>query len=153
MWLDNHLVPPADPNDRADGVAGELWAVHGGGFYHNQKYMTGPKTQPLPHELHWFKWEAYTTWLSGVLLFTIIYWAGASTYLIDPNVMPLSVPLAIAISAGSLVVGWFVYDALCRVLRAQPLPLAASVFAFVVAADWIFFHLLARVRPFSKWAR
>jgi len=141
VWLDNHLVPPADPQDRADGVAGELWSVHGGGFYHNQKYPTGPKLQPLTHDLHWFKWEAYTTWLSGIALLTIIYWIGAKTYLIDPRVMALPVPAAIALSGGSLAVGWFVYDALCRALRAQPVALAVTVYVLLLAAAWGFFHL------------
>lgn len=61
VWLDNHLTPPESAAEKAGGVSGELWSVHGGGFYHNQKYLTGPVGQPLPQELHWFKWEAYWT--------------------------------------------------------------------------------------------
>ena len=83
----------------------------------SQKYPTGPKGEPLSADLHWSKWEAYTTWLSGMALLAIIYWYGANAYLIDRSVMTLSVPAAIALSAGSLVAGWLVYDALCRIVK------------------------------------
>jgi uncharacterized membrane protein len=141
VWLDNHLEPPKDPADVQNGMYGELWAVHGGGFYHNQKFMTGPKNEPLPFDLHWFKWEAYTTWLSGVALLAIVYWAGAGTYLIDKSVLDLAPRQAIAISIGTLIVGWFVYDALCRAFGRQPRLLAAAVCAFLLAADWGLFHV------------
>ena len=97
--LDNHLGPPRDPADRARGVDGEVWSVHGGGFYRAQKYLLGPKGEPLADDLHWFKWEAYTTWLSGMGLLAVVYWWGAHVYLIDRSVLALSVPAAIAISA------------------------------------------------------
>jgi uncharacterized membrane protein len=141
VWLDNHLKPPKDPGDARNGVYGELWSVHGGGFYHNQKFMTGPKSEPLTHDLHWFKWEAYTTWLSGVALLAIVYWAEAGTYLIDKSVLDLTPPQAIAISIGTLVVGWFVYDALCRALGSTPALLATVVGVFILAADWGLFHV------------
>ncbi len=83
VMLDNSLSPPKRPEDARRGVFGELWAVHGGGFYNSQKYLTGPKGEPLPENLHWSKWEAYTTWLSGMGLLALIYWYGASSYLID----------------------------------------------------------------------
>ncbi|MGH8681066.1 MAG: urate hydroxylase PuuD [Burkholderiales bacterium] len=135
VWLDNHLVPPRDPNDRRRGVDGEVWAVHGGGFYRAQKYLRGPKGEPLSGSLHWFKWEAYTTWLSGMGMLAIVYWWGANAYLIDRSVLELSVPAAIAISAGSLVAGWLVYDALCRVVKSE-LALALLLFLLTVAAAW-----------------
>jgi uncharacterized membrane protein len=143
VWLDNHLTPPKDVADTANGVSGELWSVHGGGFYHNQKYLTGPKNEPLTENLHWFKWEAYSTWLTGVALLAIIYWAGAQSFLIDRSVLDLTPSEAIAISIGSLIVGWFVYDGLCRVLERQPRVLAASVFAFLVFASWALFHVFS----------
>ena len=84
VMLDNSLSAPARADDAKRGVSGELWAVHGGGFYVSQKFPTGPRGEPLSENLHWSKWEAYTTWLSGMALLAIIYWLGASVYLIDP---------------------------------------------------------------------
>jgi uncharacterized membrane protein len=84
VWLDDHLQAVKDPADDAKGVGGEVWSVHGGGFYHAQKYRDAPGE--LPETLHWFKWEAYTTWLSGVFLLALIYWYGAEIYLIDRTV-------------------------------------------------------------------
>ena len=112
IWLDNHLRPPADPADDAKGVGGEVWSVHGGGFYHAQKYRVAPAALPSP--LHWFKWEAYTTWLSGMFLTALIYWYGAGIYLIDPSVADLSQVEAVAIAAGFIVGGWVIYDLLCK---------------------------------------
>ncbi|MFN2529214.1 MAG: urate hydroxylase PuuD [Candidatus Baltobacteraceae bacterium] len=140
VWLDNHLTAPQKVSDDADGVSGELWAVHGGGFYHNQKYLTGPKNEPLSEHLHWFKWEAYSTWITGMLMLALIYWLEASTYLIDPAVLDLRPGVAIALSIGSLIVGWVVYDTLCKSLRSQPLVLGCSVFGFLVLMSWILFH-------------
>lgn len=135
VMLDNSLQPPKRPQDKERGVDGELWAVHGGGFYCSQKFLTGPKGEPLAEDLHWSKWEAYTTWLSGMALLALIYWFGANTYLIDRSLADLSVPAAVAISAGSLAVGWLIYDALCRTLRSQ-LALGIAVYAVVVLAAW-----------------
>jgi uncharacterized membrane protein len=135
VMLDLSLKPPKNPDDRARGVDGELWAVHGGGFYQSQKFLTGPKGEPLSEDLHWSKWEAYTTWLSGMALLAIIYWYGAHAYLIDPSVADLSAPAAIAISAVSLVVGWIVYDTLCKTVRNE-LALSIIVYVLVVAAAW-----------------
>jgi len=136
VMLDNSLRPPQNPTDAKDrGVAGELWAVHGGGFYQSQKFLTGPKGAPLTEHLHWSKWEAYTTWLSGMALMAIVYWYGANATLIDRSVRDLSVPAAIAISAGSLIAGWIVYDALCRFVRHE-LTLSVLTFLLVVAATW-----------------
>ena len=112
VWLDDHLNRALPDALKRRGMEGELWSVHGGGFYHNEKFRTGPTDEPLPQDLHWFYWEAYSTWLSGMAMLAIVYWAGASTFLVDRDVLALSVPAAIAISIGSIVAGWFVYDAL-----------------------------------------
>lgn len=111
VWLDNHLLPPADPAAAKKGVAGEIWAVHGGGFYNAQKYQVGPPT--LPAALHWFKWEAYWTWISGFFLLVLLYYLGAEIYLIDRNVADISKSAAIAIGLTTLAGGWIVYDRLC----------------------------------------
>ncbi len=112
IWLDNHLQEPEFDHDKQKGVAGELWAVHGGGFYNSQKYQVAP--EKLPETLHWFKWEAYSTWLSGMFMLVLMYWYSAELYLIDPAVMALSKPLAIVIGLATIVGGWLGYDALCR---------------------------------------
>ena len=135
VMLDLSLTPPRNPADAKRGVSGELWAVHGGGFYQSQKFLAGPQGEPLPGNLHWSKWEAYTTWLSGMALLAIVYWYGANAYLIDRSVMELSVPSAIAISAGSLVVGWLVYDTLCRTISHET-ALSIVVYILLVAAAW-----------------
>ena len=135
VMLDLSLRPPSKPGDAQRGVHGELWAVHGGGFYQSQKFLAGPKGEPLSADLHWSKWEAYTTWLSGMGLLALIYWYGADASLIDRSVMALSAPAAIAISAGSLVAGWLAYDMLCRAVRHE-LALSIIMFALLVAAAW-----------------
>ncbi len=141
VMLDNSLSPPKKPEDAKRGVFGELWAVHGGGFYNSQKYLTGPKGEPLSENLHWSKWEAYTTWLSGMGLLAIIYWYGASSYLIDPGVRALSPPVAVAISIAFIAGGWFVYDGLCRVLAGNENVLAGAMLALVMASAWALFHV------------
>ncbi len=141
VWLDDNLTRPRRAEDENAGVLGELWSVHGGGFYHNRKYLTGPKNEPLPETLHWFKWEAYMTWISGIALMAVVYWVGASTFLIDPSIMPLTRPEAIAISIASLVLGWVVYDGLCKLLERRPLVLGVAVFLFLAALAWALLHL------------
>ena len=143
VMLDNSLSPPANPEDAKRGVFGELWAVHGGGFYVSQKFLAGPKGEPLSENLHWSKWEAYTTWLSGMGLLALIYWLGASSYLIDASVFALSPAVAIAISIGVLAGGWIVYDGLCRLLEGRENLLAALIFVFVMASAWALFHLFS----------
>lgn len=137
-WLENNLdrKPPQD-----EGIAGNLWAVHGGGFYYLQKFATGPER--LPSTLHWFKWEAYTTWLSGFSLLVIVYYFNARAWLIDPAVMALLPWQAIAIGLTSVIGSWFVYDSLCRLLRDRPGVLAALVFAWFSLLALSLCHLLS----------
>src|SRR5882762_5548841 len=123
--LDYHLLPPKDPRAIEEGVGGEVWEIHGGGFYRVEKYRVAPPTLPSP--LHWFKWEAYTTWLSGFGLLIVLYYANASTYLVDRGVADISPLVAVAISVGLLIVGWFVYDALSRTLEGRDRWLALSL--------------------------
>jgi uncharacterized membrane protein len=107
VWLDNHLTKPAEGE-----ASGELWSVHGGGFYHNRKYQVAPRQ--MPEQLHWFKWEAYFTWISGFSLLVLIYYVGAESFLIDPAKAALSPAAAIGIGLAALALGWLVYDLLCR---------------------------------------
>ena len=135
VWLDNHLLAPADASDAAKGVGGEVWSVHGGGFYHAQKYTLAPAR--LPEPLHWFKWEAYSTWLSGMFLLGIMYWYSAEIYLIDASVLALTKPVAIAIGAACVVGGWLVYDLLCRSPLARSEALLTTVLlALLAVAAW-----------------
>ncbi|MBT8086753.1 MAG: urate hydroxylase PuuD [Gammaproteobacteria bacterium] len=126
IWLDNHLEAPRDPDDDAKGVGGEAWSVHGGGFYHAQKYRVAPAV--LPDTLHWFKWEAYTTWLSGIFLLALVFWYGADVYLVDRSVAELSVSAAVGIAVAFIVGGWFVYDLLCK----SPLARDTRVFGVIL---------------------
>ncbi|MEA3011108.1 MAG: hypothetical protein QOJ91_2800 [Sphingomonadales bacterium] len=107
VWLDNHLTAPAEGE-----ASGELWSVHGGGFYHNQKYQVAPSQ--MPDRLHWFKWEAYFTWISGFSLLVLIYYVGAQSFLIDPAKAAMAPGTAIAIGLAALALGWLIYDGLCR---------------------------------------
>ena len=137
VMLDNSLRPPKKPEEATRGVFGELWAVHGGGFYCSQKFLTGPKGEPLTEDLHWSNPPPHTTWLSGMSLLVAIYWVGASTHLIDARVMALSQPEAIGISIGFIAIGWVVYDLLCRSLFGRDGVLAVLLFVFVAFADWL----------------
>ncbi len=131
--LDNHLRPPERREDADRGVGGEAWEVHGGGFYRVEKFRVAPKR--LPEPLHWFKWEAYTTWLSGFSLFLVLYYLHADTYLVDRSVADLSTGEAVGISIGLLVAAWVVYDLLCRTIADEGL-LAAIVGGLTVLAAW-----------------
>jgi uncharacterized membrane protein len=118
--------------DLDTGADGEEWQVHGGGFYHIQKYMVAPAH--MPEHLTWFKWESYWTWLSGFALLVVLYWFGAEFYLIDPNVLELATWQAIALSLGSLVIGWIVYDQLCKSpIGNHTTLLMVALFAIIVA--------------------
>jgi uncharacterized membrane protein len=141
VWLDNHLEPPLASTEPVDpNVAGELWAVHGGGFYRSRKYRIAPEV--LPPTLHWFYWEAYSTWLSGFGLLCLLYFLRAEAYLIDPAVAVLTKPEAISIALGVLVASWLVYDGLCRSpLGRNTRALAIAVAAVVAFEAWGLCHL------------
>jgi uncharacterized membrane protein len=114
---------------------GEEWQVHGGGFYHIQKYLVAPDF--LPEHLTWFKWESYATWLSGFCLLAVVYYAGADLYLIDRNVFDLPQWGAIGLSLGSIIVGWLVYDALCRSpIGSSTFGLMGVLFVILTAMAW-----------------
>lgn len=114
FWLDANLNrPPKNPEN--DRVGGDLWSVHGGGFYHAQKYQVSPAE--LPEPLHWFKWEAYTTWLTGFALLIVTYYFNASTFLIDPAIREMTPITAVSLSVLLLVAGWIVYDLLCKLVN------------------------------------
>jgi uncharacterized membrane protein len=118
-----------------DGVGGEAWQVHGGGFYHIRKYLVSPAE--MPAELTWFKWESYATWLSGFAMLVLVYWAGAQLFLIDPAKADLVPWQAILISGASLTVGWLVYDFLCKSgLSERPTLLMALLFVLLMAMGW-----------------
>src|SRR4029077_20526142 len=114
MALDQHLEPPKIPSVAERGVGGEVWEIHGGGFYRIEKFKVAPER--LPEKLYWFKWEAYTTWLSGFAQITVVYYAPASTFLVDPSVADITTGQAIALSIAGLALAWIVYDGLCRLL-------------------------------------
>ena len=120
-----------------EGAGGEAWQVHGGGFYHMIKYLVAPAR--MPEDLTWFKWEAYTTWISGFALVVVVYYFTAELYLIDPNVLALPVWAAVVISLGGLGLGWVAYDRLCKSkLGDNDTTLAALGFVFLVVLSWIF---------------
>jgi len=138
VFLDNSLVKPTDPDLRSKGVDGEIWAVHGGGFYNPQKYLVAPKT--LPEKLHWFFWESYSTWLTGFALFTVLYLFNAESFLIDRRVFDWS-PAAATMAALALLAGfWVAYDAICRLFtgRAQGERIIGILVAgLVIGAAWL----------------
>jgi uncharacterized membrane protein len=135
VFLDDSLEKPKNPADAARGVAGELWAIHGGGFYHAQKYAAGPPA--MPETLHWFKWEAYWTWISGFALLAISYYLSPDLYLIDKAVLDLSPGAAIALGLGWLAAGWLVYDLLCKSpLGRHDAALGVAMFALLTLMAW-----------------
>ena len=118
-----------------EGIAGNLWAIHGGGFYYLEKYKVAPPK--IPEHLHWFKYEAYFTWLSGFTLLVIVYYLDAAIYLIDPNVMELTPAQGIAIGTGTLLIGWLVYDTLCKsALAKRQVLLSVILLAFITLSAW-----------------
>lgn len=130
VWLENHL----DRRNPREGLSGDLWAIHGGGIYHLEKYKLAPPE--MPEQLHWFKWEAYATFLSGFALLTVVYYLNAQLYLVAPG-SDLSSAAAIAIGIGSLVLGWLIYTTLCdSPLGKTPALLGAVLFALLVFAAW-----------------
>jgi uncharacterized membrane protein len=138
VFLDNNLLPPTDKDLKAKGVDGAMWAVHGGGFYNPQKYFTAPR-HPPDSKLHWFYWESYSTWLSGMALFTLLYLWNASTYLIDKSLMSWSPGAAIGVALCFFFVFWVVYDLICQ------------VFGFRKHGELIVAGLLLLVVGFASW--
>ena len=142
--LDNSLTPPKNQADADKGVGGEQWGVHGGGFYHHQKYPVSPGY--VPDQLHWSKWESYSTWLTGFALFTVMYLYNASTFLIDKTVFDWSPTVAVATALAFFVAFWVLYDAICRTLgrgKHGDLVVGGCVFVLIVFASWLSCHLFA----------
>jgi uncharacterized membrane protein len=132
VWLENNL----NRSNPRDGLSGDLWAIHGGGIYHLEKYKLAPPT--MPENLHWFKWEAYSTWLSGVALLCVVFYANPTLYLLAPG-STLSGAEGVAVGLGSLFVGWFVYSLLCdSALGKRPALLGLILFVLLVAAAYGF---------------
>jgi uncharacterized membrane protein len=144
VFLDSSLTAPVDDDLRRQGVTGELWAVHGGGFYHPVKFAVAPPK--LPDHLHWFFWEAYSTWLTGFALFTVSYLWSAGTYLVDKSLMDWSPPAAVAAALSFLVLFWLAYDAVCRWFGQREhgdAIVGALVLVLVCIASWLACHWFA----------
>jgi uncharacterized membrane protein len=138
IWLDAHLEAP---KAGAPDVEGELWMVHSGGFYQVEKFRVATETLPSP--LYWFKWEAYTTWLSGFALLVVVYYAHAGSFLVERSVADLSTTEAVLSSVGGLAIAWLVYDGLCRLLGGRPWALALAVTGLLAFAAWASGELFA----------
>ena len=144
VFLDSSLVPPGSRELQDMGVGGELWAVHGGGFYNPQKYAVAPKV--LPDHLHWFYWESYSTWMSGFALFTVSYLWSPGTYLIDRSLMNWSSGAAISVAVSFMLVFWMVYDLICQGLAKRKngdAIVGALIFLVVCFASWLACHWFA----------
>jgi uncharacterized membrane protein len=141
VWLDNHLHKPAAQDLKDKGVDGELWAVHGGGFYNPQKYMVAPKS--LPQDLHWFYWESYSTWMSGFALFVTLYLMNAKTMMVDSKVSDISGATAVGYALGILVVGWVIYDVVCRVFESRDKLVGLIVAVMVTITAYLTCHIFA----------
>jgi uncharacterized membrane protein len=132
-----------------EGVKGDAWQVHGGNFYHMIKYLVAPAR--MPDELTWFKWEAYTTWLSGFALLVVVYYLGADLYLIDKSVLDLTAPMAAVVAFGTLVLAWLFYEALCRSpLGKHEGALALVGYVFLVAVTYAFTHVFSGRGAFTQ---
>ncbi len=146
-WLENHLQRRVQQGQDADPIAGDLWAVHGGGFYYLQKYRVAPER--LPEPLHWFKYEAYFTWITGLALLIVVYYWDARLFLLDPSVSGISTAQAIALGVAALLVSWLVYDGLCRLpVRNKPLRRhiawqGALIAAWFVLLAYVLSHYLS----------
>jgi uncharacterized membrane protein len=146
VLLDNSLTKPEHDDLKSKGVDGEMWAVHGGGFYHANKYMVAPRWRALPENLHWSYWESYSTWLTGFALFTVLYLFNAGSFLVDKSVYDWSAGAAIGASLGFLVAFWFIYDIICRAFGQKKngdLIVGVLVTAFIVFASWLACQLFA----------
>ncbi|WP_287028414.1 urate hydroxylase PuuD [Pseudomonas sp. UBA6310] len=132
VWLENNL----DRRNPREGLSGDLWAIHGGGIYHLEKYKLAPPQ--MPENLHWFKWEAYSTWLSGFALLMVVYYLNPGVYLLAPG-SSLSPAQAVMVGLGALIAGWFIYDLLCEsALGKHPALLGLTLFVLIVFAAWGF---------------
>lgn len=146
IHLDLSLKPRAG---LPEGVKGDAWQVHGGGFYHMIKYLVAPAR--MPDELTWFKWEAYATWLSGFALLVLVYYLGAELYLIDKSVLDLTAPKAAAVAFGSLLIAWLAYEALCRSpLGRHEVALALVGYVFLVGLTYLFTHVFSGRGAFTQ---
>ena len=144
VFLDSSLTEPQDEDLKRQGVSGELWAVHGGGFYHPVKFAVAPFT--LPAHLHWFYWESYSTWLTGMALFTVSYLWNASSYLIDKSLMDWSSGAAIGVALSFLAVFWMLYDLICQAFGQRKhgeAIVGALVLVLVCVASWLACHWFA----------
>ena len=142
--LDNSLTPPKNKADADKGVGGEQWGVHGGGFYHHQKYPVSPGY--VPDQLHWSMWQSYATWLSGFALFTLMYLFNASTFLIDKTLFDWTPAAAISTALAFFVAFWLLYDLICRTLgsgKDGDLIVGVCVFVLIVFASWLSCQLFA----------
>jgi uncharacterized membrane protein len=144
VFLDSSLTPPVDEDLKKQGVSGELWAVHGGGFYHPVKFAVKPPQ--LPAHLHWFYWESYSTWLSGFALFTVSYLWNAGTYLVDKSLMNWSPGAAGAVALSFFVIFWMLYDGICQLFgkgKNGDAIVGALVAVLVCIASWLACHWFA----------
>jgi uncharacterized membrane protein len=144
VFLDSSLTPPVDEDLKKQGVSGELWAVHGGGFYHPVKFAVKPPA--LPAHLHWFYWESYSTWLTGFALFTVSYLWNAGTYLVDKSLMNWSAGAAIGVALSFFVVFWMLYDGICQLFGKRKngdAMVGALVLLLVCVASWLACHWFA----------
>jgi len=131
-WLENHLQRQARP----EGIAGDLWAVHGGGFYYLKKFAVAPPE--MPATLHWFKWEAYMTWVSGMVMLVIVFYLNAETYMINPAAGQISSTIAVTIGVAALLTSWVIYDLLCRsALSRREWLLGLMILAWFVLLSWV----------------
>ena len=155
IWLDYSLRPPQEQNNKKkagekNNALGEVWSVHGGGFYHVQKFQNVPKK--MPETLHWFKWEAYSTWISGIALFILIYYLNAKLYLIDAEKFSFTPLQSIFISLGFLAGGWLVYDRLCRSFITKfPTLFFTTGFLLICALSYSLTHLFSSKTAFLHY--
>ena len=144
--LDLSLKPGKELPNEANGQA---WQVHGGGFYNLVKYLVAPKK--MPEELTWFKWEAYSTWISGMALMSLVYYGSTSLYMIDLEVLDISQGQAVLLSLGGIIVGWLVYDGLCRSpLGRNDLILALSGLIFLIFLSYIYTKIFSHRGAFMQ---
>lgn len=141
IWLDNSLEEPSDEN-KTKGIGGQLNSIHGGGFYEVAKYRLAPPA--MPKTLHWFKWEAYSTWITGFFLLVLMYYVGAETYLIDPSKYALKIWQGVLLSLSTLVGSWLIYDTLCKSPLAKNGWLLAAVLLLLIGlAGWALGHIFS----------